>query len=283
MSLSSRMPPSRMPHCRWAVAALLILALVSWLGVTHDVALSTLDDALTTAFKSFALAKALNAAISVMQSVTADAMVFQVQFGQALDPANDLVERFSWIMFASTASLAMQKVLIQMASHAVIKALFSLSCLLLAVSLVWGRGVWREWARRAFLLMAFLRFAVLIAALASTWMGDALIGDQREGLYTALDQDRAVFQDVAETQAGIREEDDGVWQQLKDKWESAVGHPVRDLLTRLDSMTENVVALSAVFIVQTILFPLGFLYLSWRLLGTLTAPLAGRFPVARGA
>lgn len=166
MSLSSRMP-----HCRWAVAALSILALVSWLGVTHDVALSTLDDALATAFKSFALAKALNAAISVMQSVTADAMVFQVQFGQALDPANDLVERFSWIMFASTASLAMQKVLIQMASHAVIKALFSLSCLLLAVSLVWRRGVWREWARRAFLLMAFLRFAVLIAALASTWMG----------------------------------------------------------------------------------------------------------------
>jgi hypothetical protein len=48
-------------------------------------------------------------------------------------------------------------------------------------------------------------------------------------------------------------------------------------------MTENVVALSAVFIVQTILFPLGFLYLSWRLLGTLTAPLAGRYPVPRGA
>lgn len=268
---------------RWAVALLLLLSALSWLSVTHEVALATLDASLATAFKSFALAKALNAAISVMQSATADAMVVQVQFGQALDPANDLVERFSWIMFASTASLAMQKILIQVAGHALIKALFSLSCLALALTLLWPASRWREWARRAFWLMAFLRFAVLAAALASAWTGDALIGEQREGLYAALDQDRAVFQDVAETQADIREEDEGVWQQLKNKWESAVGHPVRDLLARLDSMTENVMTLSAVFIVQTVVFPLGFLYLSWRLLGMLTTPVAGRRPIPRDA
>lgn len=92
-----------------------------------------------------------------------------------------------------------------------------------------------------------------------------------------------MFQDVAETQADIREEDEGVWQQLKNKWESAVGHPVRDLLARLDSMTENVMTLSAVFIVQTVVFPLGFLYLSWRLLGMLTTPVAGRRPIPRDA
>ncbi|NWO56335.1 MULTISPECIES: hypothetical protein [Chromohalobacter] len=267
---------------RWAVALLLLLSALSWLSVTHEVALATLDASLATAFKSFALAKALNAAISVMQSATADAMVVQVQFGQALDPANDLVERFSWIMFASTASLAMQKILIQVAGHALIKALFSLSCLALALTLLWPASRWREWARRAFWLMAFLRFAVLAAALASAWTGDALIGEQRDGLYASLDRDRAVFQEVAETQAGARD-DEGLWQRFKDKWDSAVGHPVRDLLARLDSMTENVVTLSAVFIVQTVVFPLGFLYLSWRLLGMLTTPVAGRRPIPRDA
>ena len=68
-----------------------------------------LDSALLKATASFALARGLNGIITVVQESSVSAGVIvegNVAVGQILDPVNDLVEGFSWVMLASIISLA---------------------------------------------------------------------------------------------------------------------------------------------------------------------------------
>ena len=68
------------------------------------------------ALAAYALARGLNMIISVIQESTVDiqplGLGVSAAAGQILDPINDLVERFSWVMLVSLASLGVQKLLI---------------------------------------------------------------------------------------------------------------------------------------------------------------------------
>ena len=70
------------------------------------------EDSLTNAIKVFAVAKGLNGAISLAQGTEINAAVLTISIGEVLDPINDLVEQFSWIMLASITSLGIQKILL---------------------------------------------------------------------------------------------------------------------------------------------------------------------------
>ena len=56
--------------------------------------------------------------------------------GEALDPVNDLIERFFWVMFASTSSIAIQKVFMEMLTTGGFVAFFQL-IFLLALVVTW--------------------------------------------------------------------------------------------------------------------------------------------------
>ena len=77
------------------------------------------DAALARSLVTFAIARTLDSAISVVQGteVAVEPGGVGVNFapGQALDPINDLVERFSAAMLVATSSLALQGVLLDMA------------------------------------------------------------------------------------------------------------------------------------------------------------------------
>ena len=71
------------------------------------------NEAFDRALVSFGLAKGLNAVISLIQgtqlSFAPVGVGVSFSVGEALDPFNDIVERFSWIMLAATVSLGIQK------------------------------------------------------------------------------------------------------------------------------------------------------------------------------
>ena len=64
----------------------------------------------------FAVSRGLNGVISVAQGteVAVEPVGIGLNFkpGEILDPINDLVERFSWVMLASSASFGIQRVLL---------------------------------------------------------------------------------------------------------------------------------------------------------------------------
>lgn len=261
------------PRRTLASLGLLVLAALAWLPLPEALAASTLDATLASAFQSFALAKALNAVISVLQSVTGDALLVQIQFGEVLDPANDMVERFSWVMFASTVSLAFQKLLLGIAGSVPVKAALSLCCVAMLTVLQLGKPRWRGVAGRLLIIAAFLRFAVIAVALASAGVETLYITDTREALYSELEQDKAVLERIADQTApddevvaadDAQDEDLGWWQGLKERLGSGVKDRVQAAMDRFDAMTQSLVELTMLFLVQTMLLPLGFLYLSYR-------------------
>ncbi|WP_192034538.1 hypothetical protein [Halomonas sp. YLGW01] len=266
-----------------ASLGLILLALLAWMPLPEALAASTLDATLASAFQSFALAKALNAVISVLQSVTGDALLVQVQFGEVLDPANDMIERFSWVMFASTVSLAFQKLLLGVAGSVPVKVVLSMACLGLLAVLQAGKSRWRAIAGRLVIIAAFLRFAVIAVTLASASVEALYLADSREALYSALEQDQAVLERIADeaTPGGLESEvggqgsaEQGWWQGLKERLGSGVNDRVQAAMDRFDAMTQNLVELTMLFLVQTMLLPLGFLYLSYRGARTLAAGIA---------
>ncbi|WP_168015631.1 hypothetical protein [Halomonas salinarum] len=272
MTFASRLVAS-LSRRTLASLGLVLLALLAWLPLPEALAASTVDASLASAFQSFALAKALNAVISVLQSVTGDALLVQVQFGEVLDPANDMVERFSWVMFASTVSLAFQKLLLGIAGSVPIKTLLSLSCLGMVAVLHVGTSRWRAIAGRLVIIAAFLRFAVIAVALASAAVEALYLSDTRQALYAELEQDQAVLEQIADEAAPVdaasghddeNTAEQGWWQGLKERLGDGVKGRVQAAMERFDAMTQNLVELTMLFLVQTMLLPLGFLYLSYR-------------------
>jgi len=79
-----------------------------------------LDGAFKRALLGFAVARGLNGVISVAQgtefSLTPAGLGVNLTPGEILDPINDLVERFSWIMLLSSSALGVQQVLLSMSA-----------------------------------------------------------------------------------------------------------------------------------------------------------------------
>jgi hypothetical protein len=71
-----------------------------------------IGQSLKIAFTAFGTARVLNAGISVLKGTQVSVTPFGIGMilapGEVLDPVNDLIEQFSWVMFASTSSIAIQ-------------------------------------------------------------------------------------------------------------------------------------------------------------------------------
>ena len=76
--------------------------------------------------------------------------------------------------------------------------------------------------------------------------------------------DEAAPVDAASGHDGENTAEQGWWQGLKERLGDGVKGRVQAAMERFDAMTQNLVELTMLFLVQTMLLPLGFLYLSYR-------------------
>ena len=111
-----------------AVAVAVMIA-VSFFKPIDNSSQTQLDSALTRAMIGFGLARTLNGVISVAQgtefAVQPAGVGVNFSPGEILDPINDLVERFSWVMLLATSSLGVQKILLEVSSWAGISVLLA--------------------------------------------------------------------------------------------------------------------------------------------------------------
>ena len=127
---------------------------------------------------TFALARTLNGLISAVQGTELALQPAGVGVtltpGEILDPVNDLVERFSWIMLGATLSLGVQQVLLEIGQWWGVKLLLAL------VGLAWlafhlkrtrrqdsAGGETEKYLLRVLMVMLFIRFAVPLAMIAN--------------------------------------------------------------------------------------------------------------------
>ncbi len=275
---------------RYVAMALLVIAMiaVSFLKPIDHSSESQLDSALTRALIGFGLARTLNGVISVAQgtefAVQPAGVGVNFSPGEILDPVNDLVERFSWVMLLATSSLGIQKILLEVSSW------IGISFMLAGAGFFWLLTRWRsgtasrlaDIASRVLLIILLLRFLIPLGSLANDWVYRQFLQPKFEVSAQQLEVAGNRIREINSRNSEAAPETDSLRQKAKNLYQSVTSKfdfdgMLDDYKQSAESVTEHAVNLIVVFILQTVIFPLLFLYLVYRLFSFLLLPRPPRY------
>jgi len=258
-----------------ATIGLGLIVLLGFLGPVDRLGEVQLADATKRALVAFATARGINAAISAVQGTEVALQPAGVGLtltpGQLLDPINDLVERLSWVMLASAVSLGIQQLLLAVSASSFMGAA------LLAAAVVGGLWLWQPWCRqmmgatwivRLAMLTLLLRFAMPAYVLVAEGFYQGFLAQQYSTATQQLEQTResiekaqAAEQPSVKRSAGAG----GLWSKITDSFDDI--RNAADLNGRIErysgmvgNLADNVINLVVVFVVQSVLMPLLFLW-----------------------
>ncbi len=262
------------------VCAVIIASIVAALPITDDVGQEHVDTAFKRALAAAAIARGLNGVISVAQGTELGIQPAGVGVnftpGEILDPVNDLVERFSWIMLLATSSLGIQKVLLEMSEwQGIFIALALVALLLIASHFFTSNERAKSVLGRLFLFLLLLRFMMPLIAVANDYVYRHFLEANYIESSAAL---RSAQEQIGEINSEVRSDTKAPESMV----ERAVGFYKNfvekiDLEQRYDryraaagSVGENAITMIVVFIMQTLVFPLIFLGILFGVLRRLT-------------
>ncbi|MFO7784901.1 MAG: hypothetical protein ACQET7_07585 [Thermodesulfobacteriota bacterium] len=242
------------------------------------------EGALKRAIATYAIARMLNGAISAVQgtelAVSPAGMGLRLSVGEVLDPINDLIERFSWIMLMSTVSLGIQSVLMEIGSWFGFRVLVSASMVLLLLGLWIPRqagAVFKSLGIRLLIASVVVRLCIPIIGVTSQALYDVFLAGKYERSTESLDVIRGkIRMPIVQPEEG-NGEDGGLMDELRKKYQNT--RQVLNVQARLEALKETVEAgidhiinLIIVFVLQTLVAPLLVLWGLVRVAGTLSRP-----------
>jgi hypothetical protein len=230
---------------------------------------------------TFALARTLNGVISAVQGTELALQPAGVGVtltpGQVLDPVNDLVERFSWIMLGATISLGIQQVLLDVGQWWGVRMLVAIL------------GLWWLWSRfralpgqnsgregfeltlfRVLIIVLFVRFAVPVAIIANEALYDVFLESRFVESTQVIESAGSDIEKASAGQDGMTaspagDEDLGLLESLGRTFDNTrqfldLNQKVAFIKTRAAELIEHLIQLSVVFILQTGILPIAFLW-----------------------
>ena len=235
-----------------------LLVLVSSSRVLDDYSDRYTNNAIKNAAITYATARGINAIVSVFQSsnVEFSAVVFSgsMTIGELLDPLNDMIERFSTIMTWVLASLAAQTVLLLLASHSIFLYLVAVSGIILLLLIYFGRAGAQGYALKTFLVLVFIRFSLGIAVALNSGVDILFMDRQLATNDQEISQLQNDFFNIDEDK-GL--DDDSIYDSAIEFWQSL---SISELNRKVSEGIESFINLVAIYLLKTILFPLGFFY-----------------------
>lgn len=267
-----------------AVVMLALLALVALLPQAERFADDRLETALTRSLTAFALARSLDAVISVAQGteVAIEPVGIGVTLapGQVLDPVNDLVEQFSSLLLFASASLGVQVLLLGIGAWWPLKVVTAGGVAVIALCALFRRTspVWLHWLVALLLL---LRFAVPLSVLASEACWRLLLAGPFQTAQAELVSGSELLSAEAEVEAIVPSEQDSSWKSRAERWWQNTRSQLdpSERLARIEDaasgLAHRIVELIAVFMLESLIFPLLFLTLCVRALPLVARGLGG--------
>ncbi len=270
------------------------LLLLCWWPALDRAAEAQIDASLKRALAAFAIARGIDAVISAAQGTEVALQPAGVGLtlspGELLDPVNDLVERFSGIMLMASASLGLQKLLLNVSGWTPLWMLLSIAIVAYLLLRMDGRGgarVGLDWLRPLLLVLLIVRFAVPLSALASEAAYRAFLADEYDQASSLLRSEgdaigKAASRDSAlpplakpgpkappptlleRTRRWFGDAREAIVNKIDVR--AALERKMQRLKEIASEMTEKIIELIAIFIIQTLVFPLLFLWLSWQAL-----------------
>ena len=259
---------------------LFILAIIFSQTQTFDTSSKVhIDKAFNRALITFGVSKALNGVISVAQgteiAIQPAGIGINLSPGQILDPINDLIERFSWVMLASTISLGVQKTFLIMGIWPVFNYIILFTLLISLILLISSTQKFRSlqvMLLRLSLILIVLRFAVPISGLSNEFVYQVFLENDYVTSSTVLEstteQIGELNQNENANQPDIKKK--SVWESAKAFYNST--SEMLDISKRIEKYknaaaetTRHIISLIVVFVFQTIIIPLLFILIVYYL------------------
>ncbi len=264
----------------WISITAAILVLLAFTGAVDKAGTQRTEDALLRALATYGIARALNGVISVAQgtevAIEPAGVGIILTPGQILDPVNDLVERFSWVMLVSSASLGVLNVLLSISAWIWLSLILTI-CLAALVYFQWrpdSAGISTVITRMAVVLIV-LRFAAPLIAINNDVIYWQFLDDGYQqatsGLKQTTQRIAAISENDAETTNPVAVEEN-LLDRARALYEStaqSIRHKV-DMEARMQryqqaasNASRYAIDLIVIFIFQTILLPIIFIWLVW--------------------
>ena len=253
----------------------MIAAAIALTGVADSTSDSYSDEAFKRALVTFAVARTLNGVISVAQgtevALEPGGVGVNLTVGQILDPINDLIEQFSSVMLVATSSLGLQNVLLNMTGWWGITAVLVIASFLFVLSVWWPGGVkesTRTLALRVFLIVTFLRYALPVLIIGTHIIFNAFLEEEHDAATAVLEATSSQIEELNDETAVKSEPPDDA--SFIDRVSEMIDNSIEqlDVAGRIDrlkesasSASEQIVKLIVIFVLQTIILPLVFLWL----------------------
>ncbi|MDP6972436.1 MAG: hypothetical protein QF921_13150, partial [Pseudomonadales bacterium] len=244
------------PARRVTITVILVAVMaISWHGGLDRSAIAQTDATFTRALATYAIARTLNGVISVAQgteiAVQPVGVGMTITIGEILDPLNDLVERFSWLALAASASLGTQALMTDILAGTWLNITLTAAVLiLLAVIWIPAARPWQSLIARVCGAIVFTRFLFTLTALVVVWAdGTFLESRQNE----AIENITEISDQLANTRNAATREDSGWFDWLGER--ISAQERVNSLQREVQSSIGEMVNLMVVFIVQTLLIP----------------------------
>lgn len=261
-----------MAHLKSWLYPLLGLALIAlaWSGPLDRLAEEQAQAGLKRALTTFAAARALNGVISVAQGteVALEPAGISMTFapGQVLDPVNDLIEQFSTLMLTASVSFGVQNALIAIGGYWPLSLLLTLA---IVAHLLWPRLRGQPAPAlllRVMALLLLVRFAVPAATVGSDSAFRWFLADRYERSQAALTLGAA---EVDQLSAPEQPQAATLGERMQRWWSDAgaaldVDQRLQALKEAATRVTEHVVELIVIFLLQTLIVPSLLLWGLWR-------------------
>jgi len=231
------------------------------------------ENALKNALVTFAVARTLNGVISAAQgtevALEPGGVGVVLSVGEVLDPINDLIERFSAVMLIAASSLGLQMLLLNITSW------WGVSGFLIAAAtgflvVIWApRSTAAQYAGpalRILLFLLFVRFAVPVLIVGTTLISDAFLEPKQAEATAILRDTTKDIERISDEAQTVPPDDQSFMERLGEMIDESlksmrVGDRMKELKESASNAAEHIVDLIAIFVLQTILLPLTFLWL----------------------
>lgn len=234
------------------------------------------DQALKRALISFAVSRTLNGLISVAQeaeiAMQPAGVGLNISPGEILDPVNDLIERFSMVMLVAASAIGVQKLLLSVSAWALFNYLVIGFWILYGIMLIVKRnnsnGLRPLW-HKTVIFLVLVRFATPAMALTNEGLYQLFLATNYQEATTELEGVSRTIENNTPEQDAANQSEQSAYDGAKEWLSNAISQldikkQIQAYQDAAERASQNVIELITVFIVQTILFPIFFIWLIYR-------------------
>ena len=253
-----------------------LILTAAWFAPATTLARIEVQAGFERALTVFAAARALGAVVSVAQGTQVALQPAGVGVhmapGQVLQPLDQLIDQFADVMLVASVSFGIQRLLLELGSHWMVSAALSIAVLTAAMLRLRNELEALRWLQPLLVVLLVARFAVPVSALGSEAIYRAFMADEYHKELAVLSASPDKVSEAKATDAAV---DENILQRWKLKLPDLKGSYAA-ILAAASEWPRTMIKLIALFVLQTVVLPLAFLWLVVR-----TGQVAFRAPSRR--